>query len=136
EPGDGQPDYLGQDEEDHEEHDLAAPALRVPPERRVELCHATGLEGVLHEDAVILVRSGAPTILIPARPGAAVGGHHTRRSTCRTRPSSAVHPGVARREAADCGCTPHELGPVGDSDPADPGKQASARGRGSCACAY
>jgi len=24
---DGQPDHLGQDEKDHEEHDLAAPAL-------------------------------------------------------------------------------------------------------------
>src|SRR5256885_85323 len=48
EPGDGQPDHLGHDEEDDEEHDLGAPALRMPPEGRVELRHTASGESITH----------------------------------------------------------------------------------------
>jgi hypothetical protein len=47
-PGDGEPDHLRQDEEDDEEHDLAAVALGMPPERRIEISHSSGWEGVVH----------------------------------------------------------------------------------------
>ncbi len=36
-PGDGEPDHLRDHEEDDEQHDVAAAALGMPPERRIEI---------------------------------------------------------------------------------------------------
>ena len=57
EPGDGQPDHLGHDEEDDEDHDLAAPAFCMPPEGRVELRNAASGESVKH--ALTLIQPAA-----------------------------------------------------------------------------
>ena len=57
EPGDGQPDHLGHDEEDDEEHDLGAPALCMPPEGRVELRHTASGESITH--CLTLIQSAA-----------------------------------------------------------------------------
>src|SRR5258708_32172275 len=47
-PGDGEPDHLRDGEEDDEQHDVAAAALGMPPERRIEIPYIAGREGVAH----------------------------------------------------------------------------------------
>src|SRR5207302_6324614 len=76
EPGDRQPDQLGQDEEEHEEDHFVAAALGVAPERGIELRYAAARKRVAHVQST-LFRSAVPSA-ISTGGCARVVGCHTR----------------------------------------------------------
>ena len=68
EPGDGQPDDLGEDEEDDEEHHLVTPPFGVAPESRVKLCYAAARKRIAHDQSTLLRSVGSSAISTRVRP--------------------------------------------------------------------